>query len=156
MLAAEASCQGGQGSIEELDYTVLAARTLGEHGPILVDVSIVTVNFGAVCSYIILIGSLTSSMLGEWSATSIAPGTVDVAIAWWESFYFVAPVMVLFFVFPPCLVRHFSNLRYRRGDFDCALLGRMLQPYECPLNSKIEPACFMGATVYGIWYMMRC
>ncbi|CAM9387943.1 unnamed protein product [Ascophyllum nodosum] len=112
ILAAEASCQGGHGSVEELDYTVLVARTLGEHGPALVDLSVVTMNFGAVCSYIILIGGLVSSMLLEWSAASAEPGSMDVIISWWQSFYFVTPVMVLFFVLPPCLVRHFSNLRW--------------------------------------------
>ena len=116
ILAAEASCQGGHGSVEELDYTVLVARTLGEHGPALVDLSVVTMNFGAVCSYIILIGGLVSSMLLEWSAASAEPGSMDVIISWWQSFYFVTPVMVLFFVLPPCLVRHFSNLRCTQAD----------------------------------------
>ena len=92
------------------------AHTLGEHGPALVDLSVVSMNFGAVCSYIILIGGLVYSMLVEWSAASAEPGSVDVIISWWQSSYFVTPVMVLFFVLPPCLVRHFSNLRCTQDD----------------------------------------
>ncbi|CAN0103655.1 unnamed protein product, partial [Laminaria digitata] len=86
-----------------LEYTEVARRTLGELGPYAVDGSIVLQNFGAVCSYVILVGGLATSIIGELSA--------GVTGLWWQNFYFVMPVIVLLLVLPPCLVRHFSNLR---------------------------------------------
>lgn len=105
ILAAEASSLGAAGTLEELEFDALAKRTLGYHGGWIVDSSIVVQNFGAVCSYVVLVGSLTSSMLVEWAGA-------DGAAHWWESFYCITPLMVLLFVLPPCLVRHFSNLRW--------------------------------------------
>lgn len=94
--------------LEELEFSALAKRTVGQHGGWIVDVSIIVGNFGANCSYVILVGSLTTSMLREWGGAEGAEG----AVYWWESFYVVTPLLVLFLVLPPCLVRHFSNLRY--------------------------------------------
>ncbi|CAM9489938.1 unnamed protein product, partial [Sphacelaria rigidula] len=104
ILAAEATSAGEAGTLEELEFSALAKRTLGSHGGWIVDSSIVVQNFGAVCSYVVLVGSLTTSMLEEWAG-------IDGALHWWQSFYAVTPVMVLVLVLPPCLVRHFSNLR---------------------------------------------
>lgn len=109
ILAAEASSANGTGgSLEDLEFATLASRTLGEHGDAMVDLSIVVNNFGAVCSYVILVGSLTSSVLTEWIGEEI---TNSVSMPLWSSFYFIAPLMVLVFVLPPCLIRHLSNLR---------------------------------------------
>lgn len=103
--ALESGKNGGTGgSLEDLEYTAVAARTLGEYGPSLVDGSIVLQNFGSVCSYVILVGGLTTSIIGELSG--------GVTGAWWQSFYFVTPLIVSILVLPPCLVRHFSNLRW--------------------------------------------
>lgn len=104
ILAAEVSSTHGTGTLEELEFAALAKRTLGHYGGWVVDGSIVVQNFGAVCSYVVLVGSLTTSMLTEWAG---AEGVAH----WWQSFYSITPLMVLVFVLPPCLVRHFSNLR---------------------------------------------
>lgn len=98
----------GGGRLDDIEYAHLARETLGPLGAKSVDVFIVINNFGDVCSYVILVGSLTASLLLDWFGTSASD-------AWWASFSVVAPVMVLLFVFPPCLIRHFSNLRYGMG-----------------------------------------
>ncbi|CAM9281738.1 unnamed protein product, partial [Hapterophycus canaliculatus] len=69
----------------------------------LVDVSIPVLNFGAVMSYVILVGGLTTSLLSGTKVTEWFPLL--------ESFYFVTPCVVAFPVFQICLIRHFSNTR---------------------------------------------
>lgn len=96
---------GSSGTFDDLEFGTLAARTLGKYGPPMVEISIIVGNFGAVCSYVLLVGGLTTSLLAEWSE---AAGRV---VMWWESFYLVTPLIVLMLVLPPCLVRHLSNLR---------------------------------------------
>ncbi|CAM9872708.1 unnamed protein product, partial [Laminaria digitata] len=113
---------GGSGGVEMLDHSGhgdehgrdrsgdvefahLAKETLGPYGAMSVDVAVVLQNLGDICSYVILVGSLTVSLLEEWVGDS-ASG------AWWASFSVVTPVMVTAFVFPVCLIRHFSNLRW--------------------------------------------
>lgn len=90
--------------LQDVEFGFLAEEVLGGHGQRAVDVFIVVGNFGDVCSYVILIGSLTGSLLLEWFGDA-ASG------AWWKSFSVVAPVMVVLLVFPPCLIRHLSNVR---------------------------------------------
>ncbi|CAN0254205.1 unnamed protein product, partial [Ectocarpus fasciculatus] len=96
---------GHGGRLDDIEFAHLARETVGPLGPLAVDASIVLGNFGDVCSYVILVGSLTGSLLLEW----FGGGASD---AWWASFSVVTPVMVVLFVFPPCLIRHFSNLRW--------------------------------------------
>lgn len=59
-----------QAQLEDLEFATLAKRTLGRHGPLLVDGSIVVLNFGAVCSYVVLVGGLATGLLTEWSKES--------------------------------------------------------------------------------------
>ncbi|CAN0426547.1 unnamed protein product, partial [Laminaria digitata] len=91
---------------DDLEYTTLAKRTLGKYGPLVVDGSIVLECAGSVCSYVVLIGGLVTSLIVECTTGGVATGV------WWQSFYFVTPLIFLLFVVPPCLVRHFSNLRW--------------------------------------------
>lgn len=95
---------GDAGRLDDIEFAHLAGETVGPLGPLAVDVAIVLCNFGDVCSYVILVGSLTGSLLLEWFGGTAS----DV---WWASFSVVTPVMAVLFVFPPCLIRHFSNLR---------------------------------------------
>ena len=95
---------GSNGRLDDIEYAHLARETVGPLGAKSVDAFIVINNFGDVCSYIILVGSLTASLLLDWFGTSASD-------AWWASFSVVTPVMAVLFVFPPCLIRHFSNLR---------------------------------------------
>lgn len=110
ILAAEAAFPRGDdgngdgdgGILSNLDFAELAVKSLGWYGATAVDVSIVVGNAGDVCSYVVLVGALTASLLEDLVGNNAA----------WTSFSVVTPVMVLFFVYPPCLVRHFSNLRW--------------------------------------------
>eukprot|EP00903_Cladosiphon_okamuranus_P006099 g6009.t1 len=106
----------GGGRLDDIEYAHLARETIGPLGAKSVDVFIVINNFGDVCSYVILVGSLTASVLLDWFGASASD-------AWWASFSVVTPVMVVLFVFPPCLIRHFSNLRWLSVFSFCALLS---------------------------------
>lgn len=73
---------GGSGGntgakLEDLDVAKLAKCTIGRHGPLLVDGSIVVLNFGAVCSYVVLVGGLSTTLLSEWSEESQVPRDPD-------------------------------------------------------------------------------
>ncbi|CAN0385322.1 unnamed protein product [Discosporangium mesarthrocarpum] len=98
---------------EDWGFAELAESTLGPSGSLAVDWSIVLTNFGDVCSYVVVIGSLTSSLLTEW--TGGAGGA-------WTSFSTMATLMVVVFVLPSCLVRHFSHLRWIAGVSLAAVL----------------------------------
>ena len=103
-----AIAEGSQtGRPADVDFAQLARETLGPYGSLSVDMAIVVQCFGDVSSYVILIGSLGSSLLEEWGGSAASD-------AWWSSFTVVAPVMVFFFVLPPSFIRHLSNLRYLR------------------------------------------
>lgn len=95
---------GGYGgtTLDDLEYTELTRRTLGKYSPTVVDGSIVLQNSGALCAYVLLIGGLSTSLIAEGAGG--ATGT------WWQSFYFVTPMICALFALPPCLIRHFSNL----------------------------------------------
>lgn len=96
--------EGDVSLLDDIEITYVGKATLGPHGAGLVDSFIILSNFGDICSYVFLVGSLTGSLLEEWVGESASD-------AWWASFSFVTPVMVILCVFPPCLIRHYSNLR---------------------------------------------
>ncbi len=47
------------------EYAKLAADSLGDNGPSIVDLSITLQNAGAVCSYIVILGGLVTSLVME-------------------------------------------------------------------------------------------
>lgn len=97
--------------LRDLDFAELAQETMGRGGRVVVNASIVAGNFGDVCSYVLLVGSLTGSLLQEWFGGGEDVDDYSGDDSWWSSFSVVTPIMVAVFVLPPCLVRHFSNLR---------------------------------------------
>ncbi|CAM9980323.1 unnamed protein product, partial [Scytosiphon promiscuus] len=110
---------GDDGRLDDIEFAQLARETIGPLGERSVDFFIVVNNFGDVCSYIILVGSLTGSLLLEWFGDSASD-------AWWASFSLVTPLMTVLFVFPPCLIRHFSNLRWLAVFSFCAITSVVL------------------------------
>lgn len=102
---------GGRQRLADLDFARLAYVTIGPLGETSVNASVVIGNFGDVCSYVLLVGSLTGSLLEEWFGDESVTDDYSGDDAWWSSFAFVTPIMVFLFVLPPCLIRHFSNLR---------------------------------------------
>lgn len=87
-----------------------APHTLGEHGNLIVNPSIVLQNVGSVCSYVLLVVGLTTSVLEEW--IGLEAGDI---VHSWASFFFITPLMVALLVLPQCLVRHLSNLWCESG-----------------------------------------
>lgn len=83
------------------DYSNLAKKALGYLGEQLTDASIVIAGFGAILSYILIIGELLSSMLIDWGCESDFCEITSV-MAW----------VVTIFVLPTCLMRHFGHLAY--------------------------------------------
>lgn len=129
---------------EEMEYPFVAKHTLGAWGGKAADGFIVLQNFGSCVSYLIIIGELMTSLAADWidSETLGATGKL------WRSFYFLLPVMVLLFVLPPCLIRHFSNLRFVQGPqgvyaFRARAGGRVIS-----LLSECSPACLL--LVWGV------
>ncbi|CAM9199251.1 unnamed protein product [Choristocarpus tenellus] len=96
------SSAGGVGVPDELGFSELAMVTMGEKGSKAIDASIILMNFGDCCSYVLVVGSLLTSLLDDWTG-----GTGGA----WTSFYLVTSAVVIFLVLPLCLIRHFSNLR---------------------------------------------
>lgn len=99
---------GTGSSLHDLELSVLAKRTMGEQGDKIADACIIVMNFGGVCSYVVLVGGLTTSVLAEWYGAFDGTGFRPA----WDTFFIVTPLMVFLFVLPPCLVRHLSNLRW--------------------------------------------
>eukprot|EP00612_Vaucheria_litorea_P000064 CAMPEP_0171452868 /NCGR_PEP_ID=MMETSP0945-20130129/803_1 /TAXON_ID=109269 /ORGANISM="Vaucheria litorea, Strain CCMP2940" /LENGTH=429 /DNA_ID=CAMNT_0011977619 /DNA_START=115 /DNA_END=1404 /DNA_ORIENTATION=- len=85
----------------QLDFSYLASITHGKKGSNLADGSIVMLNFMANLSYILLISTLASSLLQYWSGN-------ETLILFKP--YFLAVVFTIFFIFPGCLARHFTNM----------------------------------------------
>lgn len=46
-------------------YAMLAEESLGKSGPYIVDAVIAVQNGGAVCSYVVILGGLATSLLSE-------------------------------------------------------------------------------------------
>lgn len=46
-------------------YALLAEESLGENGPYIIDSVIAVQNGGAVCSYVVVLGALATSLLSE-------------------------------------------------------------------------------------------
>lgn len=86
---------------QKFEYSTLAVAALGEVGAILVDVSIVVGNAGALLSYILIIGSLMESVLSTY-----VPDTSE----WYYSVAFITTTVVVLLVIPLCCIRNFGHL----------------------------------------------
>jgi amino acid permease len=93
-----------------LDYSELATLALGHLGEQIVDVSIIMTGFGAILSYILVIGELLSGLLIDWGCESDFC-ELSSTIAW----------VVVIFVTPTCLQRHFGHLAYVSVFSICAI-----------------------------------
>jgi sodium-coupled neutral amino acid transporter 11 len=87
--------------IKTYDFSDVVRNILGEWGSFTVDVAIVFNGFGALLSYIIIIGSLFSSIVGSDSCSQ-----------WYCSEEFLTVLPILFFTIPFCLIRRFGHLAY--------------------------------------------
>lgn len=86
----------------QTDYSQLALRVFGKYGEMLVDVSIVIGNFGALMSYVDVIGLTASDLFFSWGCTSsIGCGP-----------YLITILIFFIFVYPVCLKRFFGELAW--------------------------------------------
>ncbi|CAM9582688.1 unnamed protein product, partial [Ectocarpus sp. 13 AM-2016] len=81
---------------------------------LIVDGSIVLQNTGAVCSYVILLGGLATSLLSELLEYFEVTG-------WWDSFYFVTPFVVFTAVLYVSSLKHFGDLSWVAGLSLCTI-----------------------------------
>ena len=50
---------------EKHEYAKLAGDSMGDNGPSIVDLAITLQNAGAVCSYVVILGGLVTSLVSE-------------------------------------------------------------------------------------------
>eukprot|EP00903_Cladosiphon_okamuranus_P010527 g9957.t1 len=96
--------RSGRAAHAKTKYAILAEESMGEAGPYIIDGVIAVQNGGAVCSYVIILGGLATSLLSgflEW--LEVTPG-------WWDGFYVVMPVVVFCFVLWPSSWESFSEI----------------------------------------------
>jgi sodium-coupled neutral amino acid transporter 11 len=86
------------------DFSEVVHNIIGEWGMFIVDVAIVFIGAGSLLSYIIIIGSLFSSMVGSGSCSSSS--------GWYCNEGFLTVLPILFFTVPLCLIRKFGHLAY--------------------------------------------
>ena len=85
--------------VDIYDYSELALHAFGTTGEKTIDFSITLSLFGALISYLIVIGGVLTSLLSSWGCTSeICSSNIVIIIA------------VCVFVAPLCLFRHFGHL----------------------------------------------
>ncbi|RYH14141.1 hypothetical protein EON65_34075 [archaeon] len=83
-------------------YAQLAEYTVGNIGRYLIDVSIVINNAGALLSYILIIGTLSSDVLQTFSGCNDND--------WYCNAGFLTLFPIIFFTIPLCLIRNFGHL----------------------------------------------
>ena len=84
----------------KLEYSSLAQCAFGRYGEIGVDVAIVINNFGALMSYITVVGGTGTKLVGSW-------GCNHEPLC---EFYALTSFLVIVFVLPLCLLRYYGHL----------------------------------------------
>ena len=92
------------------DYSSLARRAFGNRGEQVIDISIILSGFGAILSYILLIGELLSHTLLSWGCENE-----------FCEIYCISTFAVTVFVTPFCLQRHYGHLAYISVFSICAI-----------------------------------
>ena len=82
-----------------LEYSSLAKRAFPKFGELLVDISIIVQTCGCQLGYILVIGTLLSSLLQSWGCNFMLC-----------NIYFTTICTVALFVAPVCMFRHFGHL----------------------------------------------
>ena len=101
-LGAELIIQCGD-IIQVHDYSGCVGTILGPWGSFVVDISIVFNGAGALLSYVIIIGSLFSSIVQSGSCSNSS---------WYCNEGFLTILPILLFTVPLCLIRRFGHLAY--------------------------------------------
>ncbi len=101
--------------LQVFDYSQLAVATLGNAGGKILDFSIAVGNAGALLSYMLIIGTLTSDILSGLFGTS-----------WFTSTYFMTILLSTAVILPSCLIRKFGHLAYISYISIFAIAGTMM------------------------------
>jgi hypothetical protein len=88
---------------KKFDFSELSLHAFGRWGEVLVDISIAIGNFGALLSYMIVIGSTATNLFASWGCTGLAFNC---------STYLYTPVIIFLFVVPVCCKRVFGELAF--------------------------------------------
>lgn len=88
----------------KLDYSELAIRGFGLSGERTVDISIIVANFGALMSYLDVIGGTASQLLMSWSSGCHDNDSGPCGP------YLMTSLIIIVFVFPICLLKYFGHL----------------------------------------------
>ena len=83
------------------EYSGLAKLAFAKTGLLINDTSIVVYAFGALLSYVLIIGSTMSDLLSGWGFHSDFCGIYGITLTF-----------ITLFVLPPCLMRQFGHLAY--------------------------------------------
>jgi amino acid permease len=87
--------------VQRLDYSELASFAFGRTGELIVDILIVLNNFGALLSYLTIVGGTTSELLVSWQCHSDGCNV-----------YTTTSLSVILLVFPVCTLRYYGHLTY--------------------------------------------
>lgn len=120
------------------EYSELCAAAFPNIGEVVLDVSIVTGNLGALLSYIVIIGSLSENILMVYG----------VAPAWYTTATFWSFILVMLFVIPTCCIRNYGHLAFISYISISAISGTILLVlFGGPMNAaahKYEELNFMN------------
>lgn len=86
---------------KKLDYSELAKYAFPSWGELIIDAMIVLNNFGALLSYITVVGGTSAMLLRDWGCEDEACG-----------FYSMSIILMIFLVLPFCLLRYYGHLTY--------------------------------------------
>jgi amino acid permease len=101
--------------VEKYDFSLLAKHCYPRWGEKAVDASIIIGNFGALLSYIDIVGATSSELLFSWSCSNTA-GCGP---------YLITVLLLLFICLPFCLYRVFGHLSYISA-FSMIAIGSIL------------------------------
>ncbi len=85
----------------KLDYSSLAKSAFGDVGEYIIDIVIVLNTFGALMSYITVVGGTCSELFISWGCSENNPAC---------SVYFVTSIIISFFVLPFCFNRFYGEM----------------------------------------------
>jgi amino acid permease len=88
-------------AIKTLDYSELAKAAFGRTGEIIVDALIIMNNFGALLSYIVIVGGTLAELLDSWGCYTEACNV-----------YYMTCFTVFTIVLPVCMLRFYGHLTY--------------------------------------------
>eukprot|EP00607_Mallomonas_marina_P005287 CAMPEP_0182435160 /NCGR_PEP_ID=MMETSP1167-20130531/74058_1 /TAXON_ID=2988 /ORGANISM="Mallomonas Sp, Strain CCMP3275" /LENGTH=376 /DNA_ID=CAMNT_0024625885 /DNA_START=348 /DNA_END=1478 /DNA_ORIENTATION=- len=82
---------------KKFDYSLLASHIYGAEGQLFVNLAILVNTFGALLSYLIVIGGTTALLVESWGCLQC-------------NLYGITVLMVVVFVLPLCLYKHYGHL----------------------------------------------